>query len=135
MKTGPNIAPHRLSGRECNVVDLGDFYPSQEKLCAEYGVKYVPCMPGSIVGVSRNFGENIFPKNGLRHLPSLQSNGWFLWAGDFCYDNDFFQSVHLEHIVDILPEAAEFLGLGPGWRFLFHGSYKDVWYDEDLLKI
>jgi len=113
--------------------DLEDVYPSQERLCERVGAVFAPCIPGSIIGISKNFGLDVVPKHGLRHPPHLQTNGWYLWAGEYSEDPDFFEPVCFERLVDIHPPALEFLGLGPGWRFLAHGEHHDVWYDETLI--
>ena len=60
--------------------------------------------------------------------------GWYLWAGEeLSQADDFFQSVHVLHLVNTNSEVMRFLGLAPGWRFLLAGDYEDVWFDETLL--
>jgi hypothetical protein len=49
--------------------------------------------------------------------------------------DDFFQPMHIEHVPDECPEALDFLTLPPGWRFLVHGDYVDVWFDKTLLSV
>jgi hypothetical protein len=114
--------------------DLHDLYPSQQRLCERAGAAFAPCVPGSMIGLSKTFGLDVFPKHGLRHPPHLQANGWFLWAGEYSEDPDFFEPVCFEHLLDIHAPTLEFLGLAPGWRFLFHDDHRDIWYDEQLLK-
>jgi len=36
---------------------------------------------------------------------------------------------------DELPQVLDYLALPPGWRFLIAPDYKDVWFDENLLKL
>jgi hypothetical protein len=112
---------------------IDDIYPSQQGLCRRIGAVFAPCIPGSVVGLSKNFGSDVLPKHGLRHPPHLQTNGWYLWAGEYSEDPDFFEPACVEHLVDISPPALEFLGLAPGWRFLVHGEHRDIWYDERLI--
>lgn len=73
------------------------------------------------------------PLNGLRHPVVGDASGWFIWRGkDLSSASDYFQPMHVAHLVVECPEAAEFLALPPGWRFLIAPGYVDVWYDETL---
>jgi hypothetical protein len=49
-------------------------------------------------------------------------------------NDDFFSPLHVEHIVEYLPEVKEYLDLPPGYRFLIDGyNYEDVWFEQELL--
>jgi len=50
-------------------------------------------------------------------------------------DPDFFVPLHVEHLDEWCPGAVKYLGLAPGWRFLFAEGYEDVWEDTELLDI
>lgn len=75
------------------------------------------------------------PINGLRHPPTDTTNGWYIWCGnEMSTSTDFFSPLHIEHISEYLPEAAEYLALPPGYRFLIDGQdFEDVWFDPHLL--
>ena len=76
------------------------------------------------------------PLNGLRHPPEKGTCGWYIWGGEKFSDGaDFFQSLHVSHLVERCPEAIRFLALPPGWRFLTDGEFTDVWHDPSLLDI
>jgi hypothetical protein len=108
----------------------------QIKICEQYDVTCQPCLPGMKVGVAVNVRDGIFPINGLRHPPEIDTTGWYIWAGEeLSGDSDFFKPLHVEHLPEWCPEVLKFLGLPPGWRFLIAGDYEDVWYDESLLNI
>jgi hypothetical protein len=61
-----------------------------------------------------------------RTRPYQHTNGWCLWAGELSGKPGFFEPRQIEHLIDIAPDAHDFLGLAPGWRFLFRGGYRDV---------
>ena len=42
---------------------------------------------------------------------------------------------HVSHLRARCPEVEKYLGLGPGWRFIFDETYEDVWFDELLLSV
>jgi hypothetical protein len=77
----------------------------------------------------------LLPLNGLRHPPTDDTNGWYIWCGEeLSRAADFFSPMHTAHVKDKCPEALPFLGLPPGYRFLVAGEYVDVWYDSTLLE-
>jgi hypothetical protein len=87
------------------------------------------------VGVALStMGQN--PINGLRHPVSAGTTGWYIWCGEeFSDAADFFQALCVEHLLESLPTVVDFLALPPGYRFLLHGTYRDVWFDEQLLNV
>ena len=109
---------------------------TQHQICSRYTADYVPPEDGSKVGIALNVREGLLPLNGLRHPPSDDTNGWYIWGGEvLSNDDDFFKPLHIEHILDWCPQVVKFLALPPGWRFLIAGDYEDVWFDETLLRI
>ena len=100
--------------------------PTRERLAPE---------PGTKLGVALST-LGLLPINGLRHLPSEGTNGWYLWCGESLGDaDDFFASLHMEHLSDHLPQVLEYLDLPPGYRFQIDGQgYEDVWFDAQLLE-
>lgn len=90
-----------------------------------------------LIGVAlKSFDNGQMPVNGLRHpVQNEQSVNWYIWAGEYSDAQDFFSPVHVSHLLQICPKAISYLGLPPGWRFLFDDHYEDVWYDESLLEI
>jgi len=106
----------------------------QERLCKEYGVEFTPALPTMKVGIARNVREGLSPLNGLRHPPSADTTGWYIWAGEtLSVEDDFFVPLHVSHLHEWRPEAVRFLGLPPGWRFLMAKGHEDVWFDPNLL--
>lgn len=108
---------------------------SQKAVCAERGVVYVASLPDSKLGFSLSTKGRL-PVNGLRHRVVGETNGWYIWCGEkFSNDAEFFQPLHANHLYDNYPEIAKFLGLPPGFRFLFTPGGVDVWFDESLLGV
>lgn len=106
----------------------------QMALCRQYERDFVPCPPDSKLGLAlQTLGKK--PINGLRHRPTSNTNGWYIWAGDYSSEKDFFAPLHTWHVPERLPEVVRFLGLQPGSRFLLAGDRVDVWFDEALLNV
>ena len=104
-------------------------------VCERFGVDPVEPNPQSKVGFAL---ETIAlrPIHGLRHPPELDTNGWYIWCGEYSDTDDFFQSLHIEHLIERLPEVRKFMSLPPGYRFLIDADgYEDIWFDESLLDV
>lgn len=113
-----------------------DLVSVQQALCQEYSAQYQPTLLDSLIGVARNMDNGQYPINGLRHTEDDGTSGWFVWSGEkLLQDDDFFQPMHAEHVIEDNPLIAKYLGLAPGWRFLIdpNTNYEDVWFDESLL--
>jgi hypothetical protein len=106
----------------------------QVAVCREHGREFTPCPPDSKIGIAtQTLGQT--PIHGLRHPPVGDTNGWYVWAGGYSSDKDFFKPLHASHVAQRLPEVVRFLGLPPGSRFLLAGEHVDVWFDESLLNV
>lgn len=112
-----------------------EFREKQIEICRKYNADFFAVDFDKLIGVSLDsFKRFSMPINGLRHpIENDRSANWFIWAGEYSDADDFFQPVHVRHLLEICPKAIKYLGLGPGWRFLFDNEYEDVWYDENLL--
>jgi hypothetical protein len=115
-------------------VDISEVTRAQRELCTRHGVEFVAAPAHLKIGIARNVPEGVVPIHGLRHMPTGDTTGWYLWAGEEPSDDpDFFVALHVEHLMDWCPAALRFLGLPPGWRFLVAGEHEDVWEDPSLL--
>jgi len=111
---------------------------SQLEVCNKYGASFLEAPSYLKIGISYNVKDRkLFPVNGLRHMPTGDTTGWYIWAGEeFSEDVDFFVPLHVEHLKEWRPEILKFLGLPSGYRFLIgKDDYEDVWYDDTLLEI
>lgn len=114
------------------MIDLDE----QKETCREWGAPYLPVEPSHKIGISKNLKSGKLPVNGLRHLPTGDTSGWFIWAGgEPSTADDFFVPLHAAHIGEYSPKVKKYLGLAPGWRFLIAPEYEDVWFDASLLKV
>ena len=102
---------------------------NQMALCRRYGREFVPCPSDSKMGLALQTPGKA-PINGLRHRPAAGTNGWYISAGDYSSEKDFFKPLHTSHLPQRLPQVVRFLGLPPGSRFLLAGDHVDVWFDE-----
>jgi hypothetical protein len=111
---------------------MGDTLETQEELCSRFGVVGNPPRTGEKLGIARATVGKL-PINGLRiHLEG--TCGWFIWAGEEAStDPNFYQPLHVEHVVDYLPSVVPYLALPPGYRFQIADGYEDVWFDSTLL--
>lgn len=115
---------------------MDDNERAQRAMCRRFGVEYFASSGGLKVGIARNVRDGLLPLNGLRHAPSDDTTGWFIWAGGEPSDApDFFVPLHVAHLVDWCPAAIPFLGLPPGWRFQVANEHQDAWEDRSLLEL
>jgi hypothetical protein len=111
-----------------------DMSDRQLDICRRFGVVPTPAPALMKVGISENVRHGLIPINGLRHSPQGDTTGWYIWAGEeLSSAPDFFQPVHVEHLIDWCPDVIPYLQLPPGWRFLLAPGAEDVWEDPSLL--
>jgi hypothetical protein len=106
---------------------------TERDLFIRFGVAPMPPEPGTKLGVSRSAMSGEWPIHGLRHPPEGDTNGWYVWAGEFSDDPAFFLPLHMEHVPDEVPAIARYMALPPGFRFLIAPDHEDVWEDTSLL--
>jgi hypothetical protein len=107
---------------------------SQEDICKKFGSLYSPPDADKRLGIALS-SLSLLPLNALRHPAEHGTCGWYIWGGEFSYDDDFFQPLHVCHLVEHLPALVPYLGLAPGWRVLLAPGHIDVWYDPMLLAV
>lgn len=104
----------------------------QESICKKYGAGIETCPADLKVGISRNIRDGILPINGVRIKPEGDLSGWFIWAGEWSDDPEFFVPLHVAHLNDWCPSAIPYLLLPPGWRFQVAPNHEDVWFDPNV---
>ena len=108
----------------------------QKRICRTWSADFVPVLDSEKLGIAQNVRGGRQPINGLRHPPSNDSSGWYIWAGEELSEaEDFFVPLHIGHLDEWRPGISKYLGLAPGWRFLVAGGYEDVWFDPSLLDV
>ncbi len=115
--------------------DQKRFEEAQKAVCKQFGAGFVSPVPEAKINFASSSAGQM-PINGLRHPPTGESSGWYIWCGEsFSEAADFFEPRCTQHFYDERHELIRLLGLAPGWRFLKAGDYLDVWYDPTLLTI
>lgn len=106
---------------------------TQAATCERFGAEFCPSEPHSKLGLAMASLDQR-PINGLRHPPTADTTGWYVWAGgEPSSADDFFQPVHVEHLAELLPAIIPYLGLPAGWRFQLAPGHEDAWFDAALL--
>jgi hypothetical protein len=108
-------------------------HEDQRTLCERYGASFTPPEITYKVGISESALRGEWPLHGLRHSPESGTTGWFIWAGEWSDEVDFFKPLHFYHMAEDCPAALPFMALPPGWRFLVAPGFEDVWFDNELL--
>jgi len=117
-------------------MELNEFVNQQLEVCKKYKTEWFESALDQKIGVSKNLTSGIMPINGLRHPPENGTTGWYIWAGDYSEANDFFQPLHINHLIEMYPDLLKYLGLPPGYRFqIDNNKYEDVWEDKSLLNV
>ncbi|MEX0273784.1 MAG: hypothetical protein AB3N16_05345 [Flavobacteriaceae bacterium] len=112
-----------------------DLIEKQKNICLKYSSSFRESPKGFKVGISDSVKDGVQPIHALRHFPSDDTTGWYIWAGEYSDDPDFFKPLHVEHLDKWCPLILPYLGLDAGWRFLIaeDGNYVDIWEDLSLL--
>ncbi len=109
--------------------------PDQHQVCERFGAPLVLSPPDLKVGIAKATLSSATRLNGLRHPPTGDTTGWYIWAGEtLSSEADFFAPLHVAHLDEFCPRVLAYLGLPPGWRFLIADGYEDVWFDPTLLE-
>jgi len=109
----------------------------QKEICNKYGFEFEPSALNFKVGISVNVKGNEQPIHALRHPGKDDTTGWYIWAGEYSEQDDFFQPLHTVHLLNWCPLILPYLGLPAGCRVLIaeNGNYVDVWEDSTLLNV
>nr|WP_315164300.1 hypothetical protein [uncultured Flavobacterium sp.] len=106
----------------------------QKEICEKYGSNWKPINKTLNIGISENLDLGIL--NGLRHRTKKGEVCWFIWSGEYSEDDNFFQTICAEHLMQRKPKLIDYLGLDVGFRFIIcENGYEAVWFDEKLLEI
>jgi hypothetical protein len=136
-KTNIKLWKNRLLTEQDDLVNYNSWNSHinrQKEICATHNSEWKPINKILRIGVSANLDKD--PINGLRHPKEKGTTGWFIWTGDYSENDDFFQPMCAEYLLQIRPDILKYLGLEVGFRFLADkNGYEDIWYDEKLKNI
>ena len=106
----------------------------QAEICDQHGSLFEPPGEDQSLGIALPTLSRL-PLNALRHHPENGTCGWYIWGGELSDDPEFFQPLHVHHLVAHAPALLPFRALSPGWRVLLAPEQTDVWYDPALLAV
>jgi hypothetical protein len=107
---------------------------SQSEICKAFGSLFQPPGADERLGIALSTLGKL-PLSALRHPPERGTCGWYIWGGEFSDDPEFFQPLHVHHLVQHAAQLVPYLALGPGWRVLLAPQQTEVWYDPTLLAV
>lgn len=100
----------------------------QKIICKKYHATFYCCDLSLKSGVSLSVKEGAQPIKGLRLMDSHGTNGWYIFAGEYSNDANFYLPLCAIHLKDWAPNVLPYLGLPPGWGFVIdNNGYEDVW--------
>ena len=81
----------------------------QKEACKKFGANFLQCAEFLKIGISKDFDPRQFPINGLRHPPSGDTTGWYIWSGEkYSEELDFFVPLHAKHLHDRCPSIVKY---------------------------
>ena len=101
----------------------------QKEICVKYQAPFQECDLNLKVGIAASVKEGIRPIYGVRVKEESGTSGWYIWAGEWSNDPDFFLPLHGTHINDWADIILPYLELPEGWKFIISEDYEDVWYE------
>ena len=107
---------------------------SQAEVCKQFGSLFDPPGEDENLGIALATLSQV-PLNALRHSAENGTCGWYIWGGELSDHPEFFQPLHVHHLVAHAPGMIPYLALAPGWRVLLAPGHADVWYDPALLTV
>lgn len=113
---------------------MNNLNEEQQLICKKYSASYEKCDLELKIGVSLSVKNGERPIHGLRIRAENGTSGWYIWAGEWSNEPDFFVPLHGVHLHDWAPIVLPYLGLPNGWRFLVSEDYEDVWQDLGILE-
>lgn len=110
---------------------LEELISEQKLLCEEFESSYIKVSGDDVVAVAVNT-LNQEPIVGIRKKLEPEENvAWFIYGGEMGEGEDFFETMTVRELQDILPEALPYLALAEGFRFMIdREDYEDVWKEE-----
>ena len=110
---------------------LEEIIAEQKLLCEEFDSAYIKVSGDDVVAVAVET-LNQEPIVGIRKKPETEENvAWFIYGGELGDGEDFFQTMPVRELQDILPEALPYLALAEGFRFMIdREDYEDVWKED-----
>ena len=120
------------------MTNWNDIEQEQKDVCKRLNLPWTPVERGLMVAINNSLFTDIQPINGLRHPRQKNIDGWYIWrGGEIPQDEDnFFNPIHPDHLLEKQPLVLKYLGLPYGYRFQIDDrGYEDIWFDQSILEI
>ncbi|OTG87122.1 hypothetical protein B9T31_05815 [Acinetobacter sp. ANC 4558] len=122
-----------MSQKTAKMSPLQELIAEQKLLCEEFESAYIELNGHDVVAVAVQT-LNQEPIVGIRKPPSTEEGvSWYIYGGELQEGEDFFETMTIKKLQDIIPEVLPYLALDIGYRFMIDGDdYEDVWKEGDL---
>jgi hypothetical protein len=121
-----------MSQKNIKSSPLQELIAEQKLLCEEFGSTYIEVNGDDVVAVAVHT-LNQDPIVGIRRIAETAENvSWYIYGGELPEGDDFFETMSIKKLQDIIPEVLPYLALDVGYRFMIDGDdYEDVWKEGD----
>ena len=102
----------------------------QLAICARFKSEVIVPAPSEKLGIALNT-LGLLPLYAVRNKIENGTCGWYIWGGEYSSADDFYQPLHVHHLVDCCPRIIPYLALAPGWRLILAPDYEDVWLEKN----
>jgi len=102
---------------------------AQQRICDKFGLPAQAPEPMVALAIGSLAQSPIY---GTRiALPENGTTSWFIHCGEHDDASGFYQSLHAEHLREMLPQVLDYLALPSCARFILdREGYEDVWLEE-----
>lgn len=121
-----------MSQKNMKPSPLQELIAEQKLLCEEFGSAYIEVKGDDIVAVAIHT-LNQDPIVGIRKIAETEENvSWYIYGGELPEGEDFFETMTIKKLQEIIPEVLPYLALDIGYRFMIDGDdYEDVWKEGE----
>ena len=121
-----------MSQKNIKSSPLQELIAEQKLLCEEFGSTYIEVNGDDVVAVAVHT-LNQDPIVGIRRIAETAENvSWYIYGGELPEGDDFFETMSIKKLQDIIPEVLPYLALDVGYRFMIDGDdYEDVWKEGE----
>lgn len=111
---------------------LDELIAEQKLLCEEFESAYIQVSGDDVIAIAVQTLDQD-PIVGIRKKkPETDENiSWYIYGGELQEGADFFETMTVRELQDVIPDVLPYLALEPGFRFMIDGDdYEDVWKEE-----
>jgi hypothetical protein len=109
----------------------------QQAICAARDAQPDAPGPDELVGIARDYDEDVDPIVAVRHPREGELCGWLVWSGETepdVEDETAFEGIPASEVATECPRLVPYLALPAGWTVVLGlDSYVETTYDPALL--